>query len=175
MATVYGIVRQSGGQILVETKVGVGTTFRIVLPAARGKAIADEPAGTPPASPGHETVLLVEDEDGVRQLAHRVLSNCGYSVLEASSGREAIGVAERHSGSIDILVTDVVMPEMSGRQLADVLTGRRPGLRVLFMSGYTDDAVVRHGIIETQRAFLPKPFTSSALATKVRDVLDAAV
>jgi len=173
LATVYGIVTQSGGRILVETAVDVGTTFRIILPAALESPVAEEPGGHLPACSGRETVLLVEDEDQGRELTRCVLVKCGYTVLEAASGRSALSVAEGHAGRIDILVTDVVMPEMSGRQLADLLTARRQGLKVLYISGYTDDAVVRHGIVETQRAFLPKPFTSTSLAKKVREVLEA--
>jgi len=173
LATVHGIVRQSGGHVGVYSEVGRGTTFKVYLPRV------ETPASAPPSRPGRsamprgsETVLLVEDEDGVRALTRHVLRGCGYTVLEARDGAEAIRVAQAHTGRIDLLTTDVVMPRMGGREVADRVSAIHPGIKLLFLSGYTDDAVVRHGILEAQVAFLQKPFTPTSLATKVRDVLD---
>ena len=117
------------------------------------------------------TYNVVEDEEAVRALARRILTRCGYTVLEAADGREAVRVAERHTGGIDLVVCDVVMPYLGGRQLVEQLAAVRPGMKVLFLSGYTDDAVVRHGVLKADYAFLQKPFTPTALAQKVRDVL----
>jgi two-component system cell cycle sensor histidine kinase/response regulator CckA len=174
LATVHGIVKQSGGHVAVYSEVGLGTTFKVYLPSVDGRA-ALSTAGRDVAgmSRGSETVLLVEDEDGVRALSRRVLQGCGYNVLEARDGAEGVRVAEQHGGQIDLLVTDVVMPRMGGGEIARRLEALHPKLKVLFVSGYTDDAVVRHGILEAEVAFLHKPFTTAALANKVRSVLDA--
>jgi len=172
LATVFGIVKQSNGRISVYSEVGVGTTFKILFPAVDGA-----PPRAPDNRPGHplrgtETILLVEDEEGVRKIARVSLETQGYKVLEAVGGTDAIRKAEQHPGPIELVLTDVVMPEMSGRQLADTLRVRYPGVKVLFMSGYTDDAVIRHGIIEQTGNFLQKPFAPLGLAKKVRAVLD---
>ncbi|HJT78974.1 MAG TPA: response regulator [Gemmataceae bacterium] len=151
---------------------GRGTAFTVYLPCAEAAPAADRCAADAARNPnGTETVLLVEDEPAVRGLAGLALRHGGYTVLEAGGGREALRLGEQHPGPIHLLVSDVVMPGMGGRELADRLTGVRPGLRVLYLSGYTDDAVVRHGILSAEVAFLQKPFTPAALARKVREVL----
>jgi PAS domain S-box-containing protein len=173
LATVYGIVQQSGGHIDVRSEPGRGTTFEIYLPRSKA-SLPPEPAG-PDAGEVHagsETILLVEDEAAVRALLGRALRGSGYTVLEAASGADALRLAEQHAGPIHLLVTDVVMPAMNGRQVAERLAELRPGVRALFVSGYTDDAVVRHGLGGEGPAFLQKPFTPDALARKVRELLD---
>jgi PAS domain S-box-containing protein len=173
LATVYGIVKQSGGFIWVYSEVGHGTTFKIYLPLV-DEAVSGEPTSPPPASlHGTETILVAEDAVAVRSVAREVLRRHGYHVLAAAEGREALMAADRHPGPIHLLITDVIMPEMSGRQVADRLKERRPTIKVLFVSGYTDDAIVRHGILEPGISFLQKPFSPESLARKVREVLDA--
>ena len=173
LAMSYGIVKQSGGYILVQTEPGRGTTFSIYLPRVE----EDEPEASPELEPrdasGEETILLVEDEPMVRELSRRALQGRGYTVLTAEDGEAALVAAGAHRGPLDLLLTDVVMPRMGGREVAERLRQRLPGLRVLYMSGYTDDAVVRHGVIEESAPFLQKPFTPDELAGKVREVLDA--
>jgi PAS domain S-box-containing protein len=173
LATVYGTVKQSEGHVEVRSEVGVGTTFKVYLPAVQAEAPAGKPHpgwGRMPA--GRETVLLVEDEEGVRALGREVLKKCGYTVLEAGNGDEALAVAARQPGPIHLLLTDVVMPRLGGRELAERLGAARPEIKVLYMSGYTDDAVIRHGCVEAEQALMQKPFSPTALATKVREVLD---
>jgi two-component system cell cycle sensor histidine kinase/response regulator CckA len=175
LATVYGIVKQSGGHIWVYSEVGRGTTFKMYLPrvdAAADAVIVSE--ALPPPPRGVETVLLAEDDEGVRMLARETLEGSGYTVLEARNPEEALRLAREHRGPIHLLVTDVVMPAMSGRALADQLATTRPGIPVLFMSGYTGDAIVLHGVLDAGAAFLQKPFTPSALARQIRNVLDQA-
>jgi DNA-binding response OmpR family regulator len=172
---VYGIVKTYSGHIGVESKLGAGTTFSILLPALADAMAGASPSGVRSAPKGTETVLLVEDEAGVRGVAKLALVTYGYTVLEASGGAEAIRVADQYTGAIHLLVTDVVMPGMGGRAVAEELRARRPEMKLLYMSGYTDDAVVRHGIVEATDAFLQKPFTPLGLARKVRAVLDGAV
>jgi CheY-like chemotaxis protein len=187
LSTVYGIVKQSGGHISVASALGTGSTFHIYLPrvAASAAAAAPEPRRAPePATarrsapsenlaPGRgETILLVEDAQRVRAVVREILEMTGYTVLEARHGADAVEVANRHAGPIHLLVTDVVMPQMSGRELAQRLATLRPDLKVLYMSGYTDDAIVRHGVLASGIAFLSKPFTPDALALKVRELLD---
>lgn len=173
LSTVYGIVQQSGGHIWVYSEPGQGTTFKIYLPRvdARPEA-APAPSDADGAHNGREVVLLVEDEDAVRSLARRILEKRGYTVLTARTGPEALRIAERHDGPIHLILTDVVMPEMSGRELAERIAPTRPDARTLFMSGYTEDDVLRRGVLNEGAAFLEKPFTPSALAQKVREVLD---
>ncbi|MBA4065410.1 MAG: hybrid sensor histidine kinase/response regulator [Isosphaera sp.] len=173
LATVFGVVKQSGGHVLVDSAVGAGTTFRVLLPAVAGGAAegpAAEPAGA--SRGGAETVLLVEDEGQVRRIARSALEAAGYAVVEASDGPGAVAVAAAHPGPIDLVVTDVVMPGMGGRAVAEAVRRGRPGVKVLYVSGYTDDAVLRHGVGGGADAFLQKPFTPRSLAEKVRAVLD---
>jgi PAS domain S-box-containing protein len=184
LSTVYGTVKQSGGHISVESEPGRGSTFRVYLPRVAGPLSAPEPPrrSTPPAArpagaeglaAGRgETILLVEDAQRVRAVVREILEMSGYSVLEAHHGAEAIELSNQHAGPIHLLVTDVVMPQMSGRELAQRLATLRPDLKVLYMSGYTDDAIVRHGVLASGIAFLSKPFTPDALALKVRELLD---
>jgi PAS domain S-box-containing protein len=173
LATVYGIVKQSGGNIWVYSEPGQGTTFKIYLPRVEAPAAVDAARPAAGVATGSETVLLVEDEEGVRRIAARILRSAGYQVLSAASGPEALAIVETHAGALDLLLTDVVMPRMSGRELADRLVALRPGLRVLFASGYTDEAIVHHGVLDPGTHFIGKPFSAAELTRKVREVLDA--
>jgi CheY-like chemotaxis protein len=173
LATVYGVVKQSGGHIGLYSEPGKGTTFKVYFPRAEGEKPSGKSFPGVSLLRGAETVLLVEDDDGIRALAERILESCGYAVVSACDGMEALEVAGRHPGKIDLLITDVVMPRLGGGQLAERLTAERPGLRVLYLSGYTEDAVVRHGVLEAKAAFLHKPFAIAALTQKVREVLDS--
>ncbi len=173
LATVHGIVKQAGGHVAVSSEVGHGSTFKVYLPRIQREPIVSESRRSLfVIQRGGETILLVEDEDGVRALTRHVLRSSGYMVLEARNGAEAVRIGGEHQGPIDLLVTDVVMPRMSGGEVAKFLKAIHPGIKVLFLSGYTDDEVVRHGILEAEVAFLQKPFTPTSLAGKVREVLD---
>jgi CheY-like chemotaxis protein len=174
LSTVYGIVKQSGGNIWLYSEPNNGTTFKIYLPAVQA-APEDigKPAAAEPSPKGGGTVLLVEDDEQLRRLTHRALAAQGYTVLEAERGSMAVDIARRHKGPIDLLLTDVVMPDMNGPKLAEMLRKTRPDLRVLFMSGYPDGAITSQGMLEHGVAYLAKPFTTEAIARKVRDVLRA--
>jgi PAS domain S-box-containing protein len=172
LSTVYGIVKQSGGHVEVYSEPGHGSTFKVYLPRLAETPPAAVRVPVPAQAPrGSETVLLTEDEDGVRTFVGLALEAQGYTVLEARDGEGALALCRGHPGPIHLLITDVVMPRMSGRELADRAAALRPGLKVLFVSGYTDDAVVRHGLLTEGVAFLQKPFTPAVLARKVRQVL----
>jgi hypothetical protein len=174
LAMIYGIVKQSGGYISAESEVGQGTTFTVYLP--RAQAQQADPARPPePASPtrGTETVLLVEDEASLRGVMRETLQGAGYRVIESGTAEEALAVAAGHAGEIHLLLTDVVMPGASGEKLESQLRGARPGVRVVFMSGYTDEAISRHGVLEPGRHFLQKPFAAEVLLRAVRRALDA--
>jgi CheY-like chemotaxis protein len=174
LATAYGIIRQSGGAIAIVSEAGKGTTARIYLPLEQEPAHSDAEKALPPGRlTGAETILLVEDEARVRKLIAGVLSARGYTVLEATRGEEALRYCKTHEGPIDMAVVDVVMPEMSGPDLVREIAPLRPDIRLLYISGYTDEAIVHHGIPESGAAFLQKPFLPDALARKVREVLDS--
>jgi signal transduction histidine kinase/CheY-like chemotaxis protein len=171
LATVFGIVKQCGGHIWVYSEPGFGTTFKIYLPEAQGEDHAQTIVAEQPSPTGHETILLAEDEADVRAITILELKSLGYTVLEATNGAEAIDICERYQGAIDLLLSDVVMPGIGGRQLAEAILARRPECKVLYLSGYTDDAVVRHGVLQSHVAFLQKPFTRRVLGRKIREVL----
>ena len=174
LSTVYGIVRQTGGNIWVYSEPGLGTTFKIYLPRVLSATMptVTEPPALPRRATGTETILVVEDEEALRRVARRILGAAGYTVLAAANGDEALAICAQHVGDIHLILTDVVMPRMSGKMLAQKLAQTRPTLKVLYMSGYTDDAIVHHGVLDAETQFLAKPFTAPDLARKVRVVLD---
>jgi CheY-like chemotaxis protein len=175
LSTVHGIVRQTGGHLQVYSELGRGTTFKIYLPLLAEDASTSMTASVTLDVPrGNETLLLAEDDDAIRNLVRIALESCGYTVLVAADGEDALKVSSAYKSPVDLLVTDVVMPRMSGRELVERLSKTRPAIRVLYVSGYTDDAIVRHGVVAEGVAFLNKPFTPTTLARKVREVLDAA-
>jgi len=175
LATTYGVVKQAGGSIEVYSEVGIGTTFKIYLPRVEEEASQlvkdDRPQDM---RGGSETVLHVEDEDIVRNLCVQILERLGYKVLQAQNGTEAIALAQGYGDRIDLLLTDVVMPGMNGAELARQLVLHHPEMKVLFTSGYTDNAITHHGVLDEGVSFIEKPYTPSALARKVRGVLDKA-
>jgi CheY-like chemotaxis protein len=173
LATIYGIIAQSGGYIWVDSEPGHGTSFTVLLPRVEGAAVpAGPPAALRESLRGDETILLAEDDPAVRNLSRRALTDQGYRVLEATNGTDALKLATEFDGPIHLLLSDVVMPGMGGRALAEELGGSRPDMALLLVSGYTEDAVIQHGVQESGIAFLHKPFTPTALLGKVREVLD---
>jgi CheY-like chemotaxis protein len=174
LATVYGIVKQSEGHVWAYSEPGRGTTFKIYLPQVDQPTSPRERKGLESARPrGNETILLVEDDEQVRASTCRMLASLGYRVIVADGGAQAFELMDRHQGDLHILVTDVVMPGLSGRKVVEELRRKRPELKALFLSGYTDEAIVRHGVLEAGIPFLQKPFSIDALARKVRETLDA--
>jgi CheY-like chemotaxis protein len=172
LSTVFGITRQSGANIWVYSEPGIGTTIKVYFPQVTAAcAIAPETAVETPTKRGSETILLVEDEEPVRALMRTILERHGYHVLEAQSGGDALVVCEQYRATIHVLLTDVIMPRMSGRQLAERLSSLRPEMKVLYMSGYTDDSIVRHGVLDSNIAFLQKPITPQNLTRKLREVI----
>jgi two-component system cell cycle sensor histidine kinase/response regulator CckA len=175
LSTVYGIIKQSGGELALETHPGAGTTFRIYLPRLTGPRKALRVQGhAHRVMTGSEKVLLVEDEPEVRKLTRSMLRQLGYTVLEAHDGHAALKIWQKHGPTIDLLLTDVIMPHMSGRQLAEMLASQRPNLKVLYMSGYTDEIIAHHGVIDSDKELLQKPFSRDLLAEKIRRVLGTA-
>ena len=173
LSTVYGIVKQSKGNIWAYSEPGKGTTFKIYLPRVEKDAVEkEEVEATAESLTGSETILVVEDNEMVRGLAQTILQHYGYSVLAAQDGEEAIKVSKEHDGPIDLMLTDVVMPKMSGKEVAERLNALRPDMKVLYMSGYTGNAIVHHGVLDREMRFIQKPFTTESLARKVREVLD---
>ena len=173
LSTVHGIVKQSEGSIWVESKVGVGTTFKVFLPRIDEEASAPHLVSRGPLPRGHETVLLVEDEESLRHLLNETLETHGYSVLVAQDAADAARIAEEHSGPIELMVTDVIMPGMTGPRIVDLIAPTRPEMKVQFISGYSDEAVARHGLAGPGRAFISKPFSPETLLRQVRELLDA--
>jgi CheY-like chemotaxis protein len=175
LSTVYGIVKQSGGDIHVRSELGRGTSFRIYFPRVEETEMRHTRETPVPkrSLTGTETVLLVEDDASLRQLTARVLREAGYTVLAPHTPTEAVLTGTHHEGKVDLLLTDVVRPQMTGRTVAELLAQARSGLKVLYMSGYTDDDVVRRGVLATDTEFLQKPFTPAELLQQVREVLDA--
>jgi len=172
LATVYGIITQAQGRVQLYSERGLGTTVTILLPAVEEPITQVERPTPVPRRPGGETVLVVEDEDAMRSVACRILARNGYNVLTAASGPEALEVAERHVGRIDLLLTDVVMPGMAGKEVAERFSRARPGIRVLYMSGYAEPVVTAPGTLDASVTLVPKPFTEPVLLEKVRDMLD---
>jgi PAS domain S-box-containing protein len=173
LATVYGIVKQSRGSIWVYSELGKGTTFKIYLPIAAGAAEPSPPPVDVQALRGTETVLVVEDQVDVRGVIEKTLSRYGYTLIAAANGPEAIATAQEYQGPIDVMLTDVVLPGASGREIAKQVIASHPSVRVLYMSGYTDDVIVQHGVLEPGLAFVQKPFTGDGLARRIREVLAA--
>ena len=172
LSTVYGVIRQSKGTVTVYSEPGRGTTFKVYLPRVDSPSPKEKRRSGVPAARGNETILLVEDEETVRKIAERILRKTGYKVLTAANGGEALLLFEKHGEELDLLLTDVVMPNMSGRELAERLAAIQPGLKVLYTSGYTDNSIVHHGVLDPGTEFIGKPFAADELARKVRKVLD---
>jgi CheY-like chemotaxis protein len=176
LSTVYGVVKQSNGHIQVYSERGIGTTIKVYLPAAEGPvdALARGPSESTDRIVRGETLLLIEDEPLVRELAYEILTGQGYQVLDAGSGAEALRICESHPEPIQLVVTDVIMPGMNGREVYERMAQLRPGLKVLYMSGYTQSAIVHRGVLEPGTAFVQKPFTIPGFLDRVRETLDTA-
>jgi CheY-like chemotaxis protein len=172
LSTVYGIVKQSGGYVWVDSEPGHGASFTIYLPRAQRTIVPDIAAKAEARPRGTGTILVTEDEDALREAVCDYLRGLGYTLLEARSGQEALSLTGKHEGHIDLLITDLVMPKMSGGELSQMLSGLRPDLKTIYMSGYADDARLRPGMAEANTFFLQKPFSLGALARKVRDTLE---
>jgi two-component system, cell cycle sensor histidine kinase and response regulator CckA len=173
LSTVYGIVRQSGGYIWTYSEPGKGTTFKIYLPCADSSADAEDEIGSRQELKGYETVLVVEDDAFVRKFVCRILHLRGYTVLDAANGEAALAIVRGYAGNIHMVITDVVMPGMSGKELIAQLEQMRPGIKTLYVSGYTDKAIVHHGILDSNIAFLQKPFTTEHLMQKIHEVIQS--
>jgi CheY-like chemotaxis protein len=172
LSTVYGIVRQSGGWVNVWSQVDVGTSFNVYLPRIDGHPLPGQIAASRPAQGGAETILLVEDQDAVRSYTKAALREYGYQIIDAASAESALVVAKEHSGHIHLLLTDVVLPGMNGKELSERLKASHPWVKVLFASGYTADVIARHGVLHEGTAYIPKPYSPASLAIKVREVLE---
>jgi CheY-like chemotaxis protein len=173
LATVYGIVKQSGGYVWVYSELGKGTAFKVYLPKVRGVTdVAKPDHAAKPLATGTETILLVEDSESLRELNREMLTSLGYDVLSAENGASAIQIAESHKSVIHLVLTDVVMPGINGRELVDRLIGIRPDLKIMYMSGYTDDVILHRAILKPGIAFLQKPFSKEELAARIREVID---
>jgi len=172
LSTVYGIVKQSEGYIWCYSEVGVGTTFKVYLPRADAEVSPGRPPTEVRLAQGSETVLLIEDDPLLRDLLHEALEGAGYTVLVADQGAKALETAHEYAGAIDLVVTDVIMPGLTGKQAAERIVAERPEVKILFISGYTNEAIARHGVLEPGARFLSKPFTPDELLRRVRDVLD---
>jgi CheY-like chemotaxis protein len=172
LATVYGIVKQSGGTVWVYSEPGEGTSFKIYLPRVLREKTPVTPRPARRDVGGTEGILVVEDDHSVRELTRRILAAAGYAVTVAANGADALRLFENLADRVDLVLTDVVMPDMNGPELAKSLKHRKPGLRTLYMSGYTDNAIVHHGVLDEGTHFIAKPFSAEDLLTKVRSVFD---
>ena len=173
LSTIYGIVKQNDGFIWVYSEPGQGTTFKVYLPKVKADVKAEEKEQTPVENLGvSETVFIVEDDDSLRNLAQKALQQHGYRVLTAENGEDALRISKEHEGAIDLMITDVVMPKMGGKETAERLQPLHPQMKVIYMSGYTDESIVHHGVLAPGLNFLEKPFSPEGLARKVREVLD---
>jgi CheY-like chemotaxis protein len=172
LSTVYGIVKQSEGYIWCYSEVGVGTTFKVYLPRVDEQASPGRQPAAAPLAPGSETVLLIEDDRSLRDLLCETLEGGGYTVLVSDDGATALKISDQYPGAIHLIVTDVIMPGLTGRQAAETIKSARSEVEILFISGYTNEAIAKHGVLEPGVNFLSKPFTPDDLLRKVRDVLD---
>jgi hypothetical protein len=176
LSTVYGIIKQSGGYITVQSAPQAGSTFDIYLPVVAGSRTKPATEAPSPVDHcGHETILLVDDEEDLRNATREYLESCGYHVLTAGDGQEAIQVSDSHEGVISLVISDIVMPKINGRGVVEHVCQTRPGTNILVMSGYADDAVLRHGILLEASCFLQKPFTFQALGARIRTLLDGPI